>query len=156
MSRRAGRYLVYLFLFAACVYTGGCNGCNGAPSNFNQVTLSATNSVISQGGTSVINATVANDTSNSGVSWTLTGAGTLSGSTKTSVTYNAPASVSQETIATVRASSVEFPSQSSSIQIKVEPPVSITTTSLAGGNYGSPYSAAIRSSGGVPPFNWTI
>ena len=156
MSRRAGRYLVYLFLFAACVYTGGCNGCNGAPSNFNQVTLSATNSVISQGGTSVINATVANDTSNSGVSWTLTGAGTLSGSTKTSVTYNAPASVSQETIATVRASSVEFPSQSSSIQIKVEPPVSITTTSLAGGNYGSPYSATISSSGGVPPFNWTI
>ncbi|MGH9575509.1 MAG: putative Ig domain-containing protein, partial [Candidatus Acidiferrales bacterium] len=156
MSRRAGRFLIYVVLFAACVYAGGCDGCNGTPANFNQITLSATNSVISQGGTTVINATVANDTSNSGVSWTLTGAGTLSGSTKTSVTYNAPASVSQETIATVHASSVEFPSQSSSIQIKVESPVSITTTSLAGGNYGSSYSATINSSGGVPPFTWTV
>lgn len=156
MSRRAGRYLVYLFLFAACVYGGGCNGCNGAPSNFNQVTLTTNNQTISQGGSTVINATVANDTSNSGVSWTLTGAGTLTNSSKTSVTYNAPSSVAQETIVTVRASSVEFPSQSASIQIKVEPPVAITTTSLAGGNYGSPYSAVVNSSGGVPPFSWSI
>jgi len=156
MGRRAGLYLGYLFLAVACIYGAGCNGCNGAPSNFNQVTLSAAKATISQGSTTVITATVANDTSNSGVSWTLTGVGSLTGATKTSITYTAPASVSSQTVVTVHASSVEFPSQTASIQITIEPPVSITTTSLPAGNYGSAYSATVNASGGVAPFTWTI
>ncbi|HEY6465968.1 MAG TPA: putative Ig domain-containing protein [Candidatus Acidoferrales bacterium] len=156
MSRRAGLYLGYVFLFVACVYGGGCNGCTGAPSNFNQVTLQASRTSIPQDGTVVITATVANDTSNSGVSWTLSGIGSLSGSSKTSVTYTAPATVASPTMVTVHAASVEFPSQTASIQITVEPPVSITTTALPAGNYGSPYSGTINASGGVAPFTWTI
>ena len=35
-------------------------------------------------------------------------------------------------------------------------PLSITTTSLPGGNYGTAYSATITASGGVAPFSWSI
>jgi hypothetical protein len=156
MSRRAGLYLGYLFLFAACVYGGGCNGCAGAPSNFNKVSLATANPTVLQGGTTLVTATVANDTSNSGVSWTLTGAGSLTGASKVSVTYSAPASVTAETVVTVHASAVDYPAQTSSIQITIEPPASITTASLTGGNYGSPYTATVNAIGGVPPFTWSI
>lgn len=156
MSRRAGLYLGYLFLFAACVYGGGCNGCAGAPANFNKVTLATSSPVILQGGTALVTATVSNDTTNAGVSWTLTGGGSLTGAAKTSVTYTAPASVTAETVVTVKASAVDYPAQTATIQITVEPPASITTSSLPGGNYGSPYTATVTAAGGVPPFNWSI
>lgn len=153
MSRRAGLYLSYLLLAAACIYGGGCDG---APANFNKVSLSTANSIVLQGGTTVINATVADDANGAGVSWTLTGVGALTGATKTSVTYSAPTSVSAETTVTVHASAVDYPAQTAFITITVEPPVSVTTTSLPGGNYGSPYSANINAAGGVPPFTWSI
>ncbi len=156
MNRRAGLYLGYVFLFAACVYGGGCNGCQGAPSNYNEVSLVTATPIILQGGTAAITATVANDANNGGVSWTLSGSGALAGATKTSVTYSAPATVATPTVVTVKASSVDFPSSTASIKITVEPTPSITTTSLPGGNYGSPYSGTINSTGGVPPFTWSI
>ncbi len=156
MSRRAGMYLGYLFLFAACLYGGGCNGCSGAPASFNKVTLSTANPTILQGSTSLISASVANDTNNGGVTWTLSGVGSLTNATKTTVTYSAPATVAAATTVTVHATSVDYASESSSIQILVEPTVAITTTSLPAGNYGSPYSATVNSIGGVGPFSWSI
>ena len=156
MSRRTGLYLSYLLLAAACVYGAGCDGCSGAPTGFNKVTLSTANSTVLQGGTTLITASVADDPNAAGVSWTLTGAGSVSGATKTTVTYTAPASVTAETVVTVHASAVDFPSQASSIQITLEPPVSITTTTLPGGNYGSPYSQNVSALGGIPPFTWSI
>jgi Putative Ig domain len=156
MSRRAGLYLSYFFLIAACVYGGGCNGCAGAPSNFNKVTLVATNPVILEGGTTVITAMVANDTSNSGVSWTLAGVGALSGPTKSTVTYTAPASVTTETTVTIKAAAVDFPSQTASILITLEPNLAITTASLSAGNEGSAYTATVAAVGGVPSFVWSV
>ncbi|HTZ73844.1 MAG TPA: putative Ig domain-containing protein [Candidatus Aquilonibacter sp.] len=156
MNRRAGLYLGYLLLFAICIYGGGCNGCEGAPSNYYQVSLTTATPIILQGGTAAITATVAHDPNNGGVSWTLSGVGTLTGATKTSVTYSAPATVATPTVVMVKASSVDFPSSVTSTSITVEPTPSITTTSLPGGNYGSPYSATINSTGGVPPFTWSI
>jgi hypothetical protein len=156
MSRRAGLYLSYLLLAAACVYGAGCEGCSGAPSGFNKVSLSSANTVVLQSGMTVVNATVSNDPSNAGVSWTLTGIGTLSGSTATAVTYNAPASVTSETTVTINASSVDFPSEKSTIQITVEPSLQITTSTLASGNVGSAYSATVTATGGIPAFAWIV
>lgn len=153
MSRRAGLCLSYVFLIAACLCGAGCQG---APSDFNQVTLTTATPTIAQGATALVAATVANDTSNAGVSWTLSGPGTLTASTKATVTYNAPATVTAATVATVHASSVTFPAQTGTLQITVEPKPSITTTSLPAGNYGSPYTATVNAQGGVAPFTWTI
>ncbi len=40
--------------------------------------------------------------------------------------------------------------------ITVNPPLSITTTSLTSGSTGVPYVAALVAAGGVPPYTWTI
>lgn len=75
---------------------------------------------------------VQNDVSNSGVTWTIspaTGAGTLSNATKTSVTFNAPASApSNDLTATITATSVATPTISASaivvipaIMVSVDP-----------------------------------
>ncbi len=53
-----------------------------------------------------ITASVANDSSGKGVSWSLTGAGTLSNQTTTGVTYTAPATVTSTFVATVVATSI--------------------------------------------------
>jgi Putative Ig domain len=156
MSRRAQIYLSYFFLAAACLWGVGCNGCSGAPKDFDQVSVSTSTPTILQGGTAMITATVADDANGAGVSWTLSGLGTLSNPTKTTVTYTAPASVSAATEVTVHAASVDSPSKTGTVQITVEPPVSVTTTSLPSGNYGSPYSATINAAGGVAPFSWSI
>ena len=153
MSRRATLNLGYLALFSACVLGAGCRG---TPSNFNQVSISTATPVILQGGTAAILGSVANDASGDGVSWTLTGAGSLSGATKSSVTYQAPATVAAETVVTVKATSISFPSSFKTILITVEPPPAITTTSLPAANQGANYAAQVSATGGVPPFTWSV
>jgi hypothetical protein len=156
MSRRVALNLSYLALFLACVYGAGCNGCSGAPANFNAVTVSTPTPVILQGGTAAISGVVANDTSGDGVSWSLTGVGSLTGATRTSVTYQAPATVAAETVVTVKATSVSFTSSSNTISITVEPTPSITTTSLPAASAGTNYTAQVSATGGVPPFTWSV
>lgn len=133
-------------------------GCAGTPATFHSVVLTPSAAqTLGENETLAITARVLNDSSNAGVTWTLSSStGTLSGSTATSTTYTAPAFVSTPTMVSVKATSVSFPNQSASLQIAVEPAPIITTTSLPGGNYGSPYSATINMTGGVPPYTWSI
>ena len=59
------------------------------------LSLSAPQS-IDQGQSFNVSATLANDSQEKGVTWTLSGAGTLSGQTATAVTYNDPAVCSEQ------------------------------------------------------------
>jgi len=132
-------------------------GCTGTPKHFNVVQLTpATAQTIDEGTTLGIAATVLNDTSGAGVTWTLSGPGTLSSTTPTGAFYNAPASVTASTTATVTATSVSFPTQSASLVITVVRPPSITTTSLSAASINVAYSATINETGGVGPFTWSI
>jgi hypothetical protein len=145
-----------ILVLSSFLYTG----CSGTPADFHSVTLTPnTSQTIGQGQTLTITAVVANDSSSAGVTWGLspaTGAGTLSLITKTSATYNAPASVSAATTVTVTATSVTYPSQSAKLTITVQPRPSITTTSLPSASISGAYSATVTASGGVAPFAWAI
>jgi hypothetical protein len=66
-------------------------------------------------------ATVSNDFSNLGVSWSLSGAGSLTGSGSFFTTYVAPPSVTAPTTATITAASVKYPSVTTNLQITVLP-----------------------------------
>lgn len=76
---------------------------------------------VNQGQTLNITAAVANDSSNKGVSWTLSGVGTLSGQTTTAATYNAPASVPSNSSVTVTAASIANPSSKATVEITAVP-----------------------------------
>ena len=98
---------------------------------------------VNQGQTLNIAAAVSNDPSNKGVSWTLSGIGTLSGQTTTSATYNAPSSVPNNSSVTVTAASIANPSSKAVLEI----------TALPSG--AGPNVAAISVNGGpVPGFSY--
>jgi hypothetical protein len=155
MVKRAGFWLVCCLILITCFQNLGCTS---TPAGFHGVTLTpSAPQTIGAGTTLAITAAVSNDTSGAGVTWNTPANGTLSGVTTTSATYNAPAVPAGQSITdTVIATSVTFPSESASLSITVEGAPLITTTSLPGGNWGSPYSATVSGTGGVPPFTWSI
>ena len=120
------------------------------------LTSSVSGNAIDQGQTVVITATVANDSKNAGVQWSVSGGGTLSAQTTTSATYNAPASVTTAFTATVTATSISNTSDTASLQIKVNPLPAITTTTLVSATAGTSYNATLAVSGGSAPYRWTV
>src|SRR5689334_7116993 len=94
-----------------------------------------------------IRASTTSSTSVQGVNWALAGAGSLSGETPTSATYNAPSSGNAGT-ATVTATSVTDSAKSASVTINVTPAPSVTTMSLPAGTQGTVYSQTVATSGG--------
>ncbi len=94
-----------------------------------------------------------NDMSSKGVSWTLTGPGSISGSTGPFVVYNSPTTtLTSAQQATVTATSSADPTKSSALQITVNPHLEIPFQTLANGAVGTPYSQTIALTGGTPPF----
>ena len=100
-----------IVLVAGLVFLSACSGNNGTPVGVQiTITLSASAMSVAPGKSITITATVANDSSNKGVSWSITnGPGTLSGQTSTTVVYAAPASVPTPTSATITATSAASP-----------------------------------------------
>ena len=101
---------------------------------------------------------VANDSSAGGVSWSLSGPGSLTFQSPASVTYVAPAPSNSSTVqtATVTAISVKDPTKSASVPITVNPLPFILDIALLGANTGTPYSQNVNESGGTAPFAWSI
>ncbi len=146
-------YVVALFVLAIAAVLGGCSS---SPPISVSLTPS-TSQAIDQSQTVVITATVANDASSKGVSWTLTGPGSLSNPTASSATYNSPTpSLSSAQQVTVMATSAADQSKSASLQITVNPYLQIPFQTLANGSVGAPYSQTVMLAGGTPPFQWSV
>jgi hypothetical protein len=133
-------------------------GCAGSSPPISVSLSPSSPRAIDQTQTVAIAATVTNDTSGQGVSWSLTGPGSLSGQSGSSVTYNSPVtSVTSAQQATVTATSIANNSVSASVQITVNPyPQSPLIQTLANGTVGSPYNQTIALTGGTAPFQWSI
>jgi hypothetical protein len=133
---------------------GGC-GSSTPPIS---VSLSpSSQQAIDQGQTVGISAMVANDPSSKGVSWILTGPGSLSSSAGPSVTYTPPTTnLSSAQQVTVTATSGADRTKSASLQITVNPYLQIPFQTLASGTMGTAYSQIILLSGGTPPFQWSV
>ncbi len=110
-----------------------------------------------QGQTTAITAAVSNDPANKGVTWSLSGAGALSGQTATSVTYTAPASIAAASTATVTATSVFDGTKTSPLTINLVPPPSVTTAVLPSGTVSTVYATTtLAATGGVSPYTWSV
>lgn len=141
------------FLIAMTLIAGGCGSSTPPPIS---VSLSPSSpQAIDQSQTVAIRAAVMNDSSQ-GVSWSLTGAGSLSNQTSLSVTYNAPANPTGAQQATVTATSQADQTKTASVQITVNPFPNIPFQTLATGSVGVPYSQMVTLNGGTPPFQWSV
>ncbi|HVB85684.1 MAG TPA: putative Ig domain-containing protein [Candidatus Dormibacteraeota bacterium] len=160
MSRRAAFCLASIIAIA-CLAVAGCNG---NPSNYSHVLLSATATSVGPNQVVTITATVPADKTNAGVTWTFTpgaGAPTPPGtfsSTSTTATYTSPNPVAAKFTVVIQATSVALPSETNSITITVNPPqpLAVKTTSIPNGVQNTPYAATqLQSTGGVAPYTWS-
>ncbi len=155
MKQRAQIPFLAIVLFAAIAQLAACTG---TPSTFYSVILTPSGSIyVAQNSTTSLSASVLNDSAAGGVTFTVSpsGVGTLTQSTATTATYVAPA-VTASTQVVVTATSVDYPKSSSSVKINIEPPPSITTTSLPSGTINVSYTGSVVGVGGVPPLTWTL
>lgn len=143
-----------LLVVGILVYSLAFSGCSG--SGAIAVTLSTSETSLNPGQTTTIIATLTNDRTDAGVTWTLTGPGTLSGNTTTSVVYTAPSTVAVATSATITATSVANTTVTSTQSISLVAVLTITTTSLPAGILGVAYDSFINAAGAPAPFTWTI
>lgn len=122
------------------------------------VLTSSTNSAqVQQGGSLVLTASVTKDPNNLGVTWVLTGVGTLSSQTTKTVTYTAPASgIVGTTTPVIKATSVADATQTASATLVVSGTPVISVPILFPANVESPYGAGLSVSGGLAPFTWAL
>jgi hypothetical protein len=104
----------------------------------------------------LVKATVANDPSDMGVTWSLSGPGSLS-STFSSATYLPPTTkLARAQQAMLSATSIKDPTKSATVQITVNPYPVLPFQPLPNGALGTPYSAPISLTGGTAPFAWSV
>jgi hypothetical protein len=142
--------------FAVLAVLSGCGG--GGPKPL-AVTLSlASPQAVDYGQTLAFTATVTNDVMAKGVTWTVSGAGTLTGQTATGATYMAPApgGAIANSSGTLTATSVADPTKTISVLINVTPPPAISTTTLPAAIEGTAYAQAVASTGGAGTLTSTV
>jgi hypothetical protein len=148
------RVLLALAGFACVLAWPGCSSNSALTIT---LTPSATSTItINEGQIQAVAASVANDPSNQGVTWSLSGGGTLLNPTKTSVTYQAPVDLASDTTASITATSVANTSITAVLSITVNSVLSITTTSLPVGALGVPYYSVISATGATGAFTWAL
>lgn len=160
-SKKAISLLGMVSTLVLAVTDFGCGG--GSPSLPISVSIASAAQTVDQGRSVSITATVINDTSGKGVTWSLSGSGcsgatcgTLSNQTATSVSYKAPSQVTSSLSVKVVATSVADNTKSAPVSLLLVPPPSVTTTSLPNGTGGTAYTATLQESGGIAPFTWSV
>ncbi len=149
-----------LFLFSATILAPlFAAGCAGSPPPIS-VTLAPSASKVDQGQTVNLTATVTNDRNDQGVTWSLSGPGSLSVNSVTNIgaVYSAPApsSASSSQIATITATSIADKTKNATVQIAVNPYPQVPFQTLPNASVGDPYSQTIAFTGGTPPFQWSV
>jgi hypothetical protein len=130
-----------------------CGGSSKSPS----VSVTASATTVDATDTVTLTAAVTNDKNSGGVTWTVSGGGTLSGTTTTAATYTAPAATSSAQTVTVTATSVADTSKTGSVTLTVPAKLTVTTaSSQLAGAVGTVYSVQLAGSGGIAPYKWTL
>ena len=150
------RVLLVTLLGLGLVYGCGSSASTPPPPAISVTVSPSAAQAIDQGQTLSIAATVANDSSGKGVTWTVTGGGTLSATTGSPVTYAAPATVTSNTSVKVTATSVADTTKSASVNIVVSPPPVITTTTLPADTEFTAYSQTVTATGGAGTLAFSI
>ena len=139
----------------------GCGHSNSGPATVGvgigvALTSPSGTTLVPQGGTLQINATVSNDPSNAGVNWILTGAGSLASHNATQAVYQAPTGIVGATYATLTALSITDPTRFSSVTLTVNGTPTILQPVLFPANQNVAYITYISAAGGTAPYTWAV
>ncbi|MGB6974974.1 MAG: putative Ig domain-containing protein [Terracidiphilus sp.] len=134
----------------------GLSGCGGSAKPID-VTVSASATTVDGTDSVNVTASVANDKTPGGVTWSVSGGGALTNQTSSSATYTAPAATASSQTITITATSVADTTKNGPVVITVPaaPAVTSTSASLAG-MVGTAYSVTLQASGGISPYNWSL
>ena len=146
--------IVSLFVFTTIAVLN-LSGCGGSSSPVS-VAVTASAATVDATDAVTLTAVVTNDKTPGGVTWSVSGGGTLSGQTATGATYTAPAASGSALTVTVTATSVADITKSGSTTLTVPAAPAVTTGALAAAVVGTAYSQALAASGGIAPYAWTI
>src|SRR6267378_4225237 len=143
-----------LYSLFVLVFISGC-GANSAPAPIAVTLSTGATQALDQGQSVAITATVANDSTGKGVTWSLAsgGQGAIASPTTTAVTYNAG---SASGTAVITATSVTDTTKISTLTITVTAPPAITTTTLQAGVEGTAYSQVVAKTGGAGTVTFSI
>src|SRR6266576_3882807 len=143
----------FLYSLFVLVFISGC-GANSAPTPIAVTLSSGATQALDQGQSVTITATVANDSTSKGVTWSLaSGPGAIASQTTTAVTYNANGASGS---AVITATSVTDITKTFTVTITVTAVPAITTTTLPAGVEGTAYSQAIAKTGGAGTVTFSI
>ncbi len=163
ICKKAPRTIGISGLSLCLMVAAGCNGGYGSSSSSSiTVKVASSASSITAGQTADITATVAYDSSNMGVTWSVSGGGTLSNQTSTTAVYNAPSSVTANTTVTITATSVANTSVSAYVMITVTPAAAITVkitdpiTTVAAGAAAVTLNATVQNDSTNSGVTWTL
>jgi len=160
-----------LFVVILSLTVAGIAGCGGSSASSGAVNIQANGpTAIDQGQSLGLTATTGKNAAvrragaplsspdqagATGVTWAITsGPGSLANQTSTSVTFQAPATVTSAASTVVTAASAANPSASSSITITTNPPPAVTTMSLAAAAEFTTVSDTLAASGGSGTLTW--
>lgn len=164
-QRRSFLFTCLFLGVAPVVFTVGCASSPPISVNLSPSSVQS----VQQGSTVSISATVANDTSNKGVTWSLSGSGcsgaacgSLTNQSATSVTYNAATAIPSDLTVTITATSVAQASKFASIVVTV--PATVVTIrnkviQLAAGTGNflfATFTAAVQNDPTDAGVNWTL
>ena len=142
-----------LYFWFILVFISGC-GANSTPAPIAVTLSSGATQALDQGQSVTITATVANDSTSKGVTWSLaSGPGAIASQTTTAVTYNANGASGS---AVITATSVTDITKTFTVTITVTAVPAITTTTLPAGVEGTAYSQAIAKTGGAGTVTFSI
>jgi len=153
-------------IIGAGLFLIGCGGGSATPSQ-PAIAVAVTPSgaqTIDQGQTQNFTAMVSNDSANKGVTWSLSGGcsgaacGTLANIAATSVTYNAPASLSSNLTVTITATSASDSTKSASVTLTVTAlTVSVSPTSAnVSVNITQQFTATVNNDASNKGVSWTL
>ena len=137
------------FFLASCSSIPAPSSPSAVKTTTVSVQISPSNALIAQSGTLQFSAAISG-TSDVGVVWAATG-GTISSDGLFTGSKS-------DSTATVTATSVANPTASASASVTFSVPsrLSIVSSVLPNASTGVPYSASVQSSGGAPPYNWSV
>jgi hypothetical protein len=152
-----------MICLAACaIWMSGCQDYNIpiAPTNTGTspggtITISPAGLVfVDVGRTRQMTVAITNDSTGQGVTWALSGPGSLSSITTTSATYTG--SMTAADTATITVTGVANPTEIASASLYMVPLPTINTGTLPAGTIGTAYNGVVTISNGSAPFNWSV